>query len=217
MENIEEKTQEQKEILQHIKKKKYIKAEEIVKANPSLFDFYINNMGTNQHAKRASEFIIKQGRNLQDFPPIVERLQKKAVRYQIANYDWELVGEKLASDKPLLAIAAEDYFYKKNLDIAYTLITHYQLGSYLQKKEINDWIKQIEVGELVPPSFLDNKLIDNDKFQPTFEDKEGSNYVKLSEYGILEPDVHIIRDLQALEFYKDEILASKKVQNLSKF
>jgi len=39
----------------------------------------------------------------------------------------------------------------------------------------------------------------------------------LSEYGILEPDVHIIRDLQALEFYKDEILASKKVQNLSKF
>ena len=48
---------------------------------------------------------------------------KKAVRYQLAHYDWELVAEKLEGDKSLLVIAAEDYFFKKKFDVAYTLIT----------------------------------------------------------------------------------------------
>ena len=123
--------QMQKEILKHIKKRKYIKAEHIIKANPSLpslFTFYISNMGTNQHAKRASEFIIKQGKNLEDFPPIVERLKKKAVRYQLANHDWELVEEKLAAeDKSLMVIAAEDYFFKKNFENSYFENLYFEL------------------------------------------------------------------------------------------
>ena len=213
MENIEEKTQEQKEILKHIKKRKYIKAEDLVKADPSLFDFYIQNMGTNQHAKRAQEFITKQGRNLEDFPPIVERLKKKAVRYQLAHYDWELVEEKLEGDKSLLVIAAEDYFFKKNFDVAYTLITKHGLEDYLEKIESKEWLQKINdgEGEEEKPKILENKLFEKDEFSPCSEDSEGKTHVKLTDYNIGEEDVILIEDIESLEKFKDEILAEKKV------
>lgn len=152
------------QIKQLIKKKKYHQAEMIVKDNIEMIPLYVSQMSTNVHAKRASEFLPKVGLRIVDYPELVDRLNKKATRYQISNFCWERVEEKLRSNISLLTIAAEDYFFKGQLDVAYSIIKRNNLRSIVEKTETKAWLSSIENKDIEEPMVICNRIIEQDVF-----------------------------------------------------
>ena len=77
-------------------------------------DYAIGMMSNNKYAKEASVIIDKMGLDISKYPLVLERLQKKAVRYHVYNYKG---GPKSHDFMPLWKI--EDLFSGFNSMLAY--------------------------------------------------------------------------------------------------
>lgn len=77
-------------------------------------DYAIGMMSNNKYAKEASSIIDKMGLDITKYPLVLERLQKKAVRYHVYNYK---AGPKSHDFMPLWKI--EDLFLGFNSMLAY--------------------------------------------------------------------------------------------------
>ena len=133
--------EEKKEFIKFkVSKGKYNEIDSLIKNEASLFDYMIEIMSNNKDAKRASELIVKYQKDYTKYPVLLERLEKKAVRFCMGDQPWSMVELRLKSDPNLLAIAAEDYFYRGDKDIAFSIVERNNLKPYLKKKEILEWL-----------------------------------------------------------------------------
>jgi hypothetical protein len=109
----------------------------------------------------------------QFFPELETRLRKKAIRFMIANCDWEMVEVRLRGNLRLLGLATEDFFFKENFEVVDRWISVYGLepegteggNGVLKKVEICEYVlgdfkKKMEEGAEI----VKNRLIDEDYF-----------------------------------------------------
>lgn len=92
-------------ILTLIDSEQWKKIEVTLEFKPEYIQFTIDKMSTNNLAKYAAKIIESLGLDIQDFPLVLERLQKKTVRYYVFNY---INGPKNKDFIPLWKI--EDLF-----------------------------------------------------------------------------------------------------------
>ena len=92
-------------------KKRYTQAEELAVKEKALHEL-LNLMANNVDYKFAFTLLKKYKLPLDDFPGLRERAMKKCVRYLKLNSEWQQVELRLLGQKHLLAILAEDLFYR---------------------------------------------------------------------------------------------------------
>ena len=225
--------EEQKERIKLlISKKKINEAEVLATTSDTLFDFMIEEMSTNDNAKRASELVEKHNKDPKKYPNLILRLKKKAVRWLLTQLSWEFLELKLKGRPDCLAMAAEDYFFKGKKDVAYTLVRRNKLVPLLTKVELNEWLKTNpeESGEA---KLLENMILKNDTFGPCPQGKDSAdknsieekeNYLTLEEFGITEKNVQMVKNpmefmqmMQHIKKCKQISIDTEMVPRIQKF
>ena len=219
--------EEKKEFIKFkVSKGKYNEIDGLIKNEADLFDYMIELMSNNKEAKRASELIVKYQKDYTRYPVLLERLEKKAVRFCIGDQPWSMVELRLRSDPNLLAIAAEDFFYRGDKDIAYSIVTRNNIKSSLKKKEILEWL---DTDASQTAKILSNDLLDKDVFGPYLEytapppskrkqskqdpelQPKSLRMLSLSDFGLSRSDVILVQDDGGLEDLKAKLKMEKKV------
>ena len=157
----EEKDQVKAYIKERVAKNKVNDCDKYIKESDELFDYFIQQMSTNKNAKRGSEIVVKYKKDFANYPELVERLEKKAVRFMLGDQTWELVELRLRPHPRLLAMAAEDYFYRGNKDLAYTLVVNNNLTDLIKKDDLKNWLKSEEAAMT---QVIVNSIVAEDKF-----------------------------------------------------
>lgn len=177
-------------------------------------------MTTNKYASKAAKLVIKYNLNLEDFPELCERLEKKCLRYWAYNEDWPKVEEKFWLHKHILGYFVEDLIYKEQLDVALSLVKRHNL-----LKE--GFIKKVEAIEALTPYFtegpdkktfeeLPNFLFTKDAFVPTEEAlgiSEAGTFINFADYKLeFEKHIFLIDDIKSERFnFAEEKLRTAKV------
>ena len=153
--------QKKQEIKMKVDKNKVNDIELLAASTPELFDYMIEVMSTNKHSKRASELVSKHKKDFKDYPLLMERLEKKAVRFMMNDQPWSLVENRLKNSKGLLSIAAEDYHFNNQHQISYSIIVRNGLKDHIKKTEVKEWLESPEAALI---ELLENTDDKNDVF-----------------------------------------------------
>lgn len=86
----------------------------VLEHKPELIKFSIDKLSNNKQVKHASKLIKNLGLDINDYPLVIERLQKKTIRYYLYNY---ISGPKSRDYMPLWKL--EDLFNGFNSMIAF--------------------------------------------------------------------------------------------------
>ncbi len=192
-----------------IRQKRFKSVEDLVTQDPSLIPQFVKVMSTPFNAKRGAQFLKKIGVDPSKFPSLDHNLMRNATRYLLKTYDWMNVEERLASDKRLLAVAAEDYFNKGDLQISYTFIQRNSIFDEIQIPYIKEWIIAIESGKGERPEVLDNPILSKDTFAPRSQNVEGISWFNLADDQIKQEDIIIISTKEELPGVREEIPQNK--------
>lgn len=139
-----------------INKRQYKEAEELAK-KLNIFAELIDLLSNNRHAKQATIILKKNKIPLADFPLLLDRLRKRYVRYVLETVPHEQAEVRFLSNKPCLAILAEDLCYKKKINEGLSLIKRHNLETFVAKKEL-----KILLGSDF--KYLDNSYLIKDGF-----------------------------------------------------
>lgn len=123
--------------------------EEFLKDDEQLFDHMIDLMSTNKHSKKASELVSKYKKDFSKYPKLVDRLEKKAVRFVINDQSWSMIENRFKSQPRLLTIAAEEYHYQGKLDVAFSIIKRNKLLDCIEKDNVRSWYESAAAGQQV--------------------------------------------------------------------
>lgn len=96
---------------------------------PSLQDFLIKSLATNENCKQAAKFITSYGLNIDDYPGVKERLLKSTMRWYLGRYlykkmndeDWLPVWkieDLFKHYRALLGYFVEDLMHKNKQNVA---------------------------------------------------------------------------------------------------
>jgi len=130
--------------------------EDFLRDDDQLFDHMIGLMSTNKHSKKASELLTKYKRDFLKYPKLIERLQKKAVRFVINDQSWSMIENRFRSQPSLLAIAAEEFHFQGKRDVAFSLIKRHGLLDWVQKEDVRAWFASPETQQLAEvPNLFD--------------------------------------------------------------
>jgi len=192
-------------ITERVKKNKIGELEPLVKDSQDLFDHLISEMSTNKNAKRAAEIIAKYNKDPDNYPVLMNRLQKKSVRYIVSEQPWSMVEHRLKNKPELMVIAIEEYFFKGDKQVVMSLIKRYPLAAALiTKEDLKAWL---ETEEAKGFEELSNDLSQKDEFGP-WKGPQGmvvqpidshSRLITLESLGIKEEDIIIIDKLDQLD------------------
>lgn len=102
-------------------RKKSKKVSKLLKIYPHYVNQVVHKYTDNLHANFIASLIIEHGLRMQDFPLVLQRMEKSCVRYIIASNEWFRVEEKLASKPRLLGYACEDMLFKKRYNEVFSI------------------------------------------------------------------------------------------------
>lgn len=182
-----------------LKSKKYSKVEDLAIKTNSL-DLLIELMSTNKHCNQAYKILKKRKLSVDDYPNLKNRFRKKYIRYLIKDISKPHIELLLESQKELLAIFAEDVFFFKEKDLAFSIVKRHDLKSFLKKKEI---LEEIE-NEFV---YQENIFLRDEFFGPTdlLDENCKKEFIKLKDFGITEENIIIVNDDKTFETFMVEI------------
>lgn len=130
--------------------------EDFLKDDDQLFDHMIDLMSTNKHSKKASDLVVKYKKDFRKYPKLIDRLEKKAVRYTINDQSWSMIENRFRSQRSLLAIAAEEYHFQGKFDVAFSIIKRNNLLDTVKKEDVRLWFESAAAQQLpVLPNEID--------------------------------------------------------------
>ncbi|CAD8090647.1 unnamed protein product [Paramecium sonneborni] len=151
----------------------------------------VDQMGNNKDAGKAADFIKKLNYDPENYPKIVERLEKSCIRYLSKEYSWFQCEEKLLYNQSLLVYYCEDAYYHNYKKEALSIIKRNNLLNQIKKENQKEYIKQDfqEGFEEIP-----NVLFVKDEFKPTeeFVNNENGVYLLCSDFGYQENQIFVV-------------------------
>lgn len=211
--------EQQKEVLLYkIAKGKVGDVEAHFSKSDELFDFVIKAMSTNKHSKRASELVVKYKKDPKRYPELLQRLQKKAVRYVVQDQPWSMVELRFRSQPDLSTLSAEEYFFKGQKEIALAVVQRNNLGPLLTKQDLKAWLLSEEAAAYMKKGLIPNEVEALDYFGPykgdqgpVSETKTSKPCVTLQQIGYSEDSIVHVRNSKELDDMMAEILKHKRV------
>lgn len=152
--------------------------------------------------------------NAENFPQVLERLKKKALRYTLWEKDWYGCEERFCLYDDVLGYLVEDLANKSKFQEAWSIIKRYNLleKGMIKKKETLEFFEKHQLFEV-----LGNPIFVNDSFNPVEENlgivKKG-HYINLRDFGLKEENVHYIDNVKNDKFIfaKNELESSELVK-----
>lgn len=166
--------------------------------------------------------IIKQYKlDPHQYPGVIERIKKKALRYNLWKNGWEVSEERFYQHPEILAFLVEDLCQPKlkMFQEAWSIAQRHDLlkKGLVKKKE------PLEYFESHPDTVvLANKIYQNDSFNPVEENvgsAKNGHYINLRDFGVNEENVVYVDSLEGKEFEraKSELGSSKMIGLDSEF
>jgi 3'-5' exonuclease len=129
-----------------------------------------------------------------------------------------MVELRFRSQPNLLAIAAEEYFYKQKKEVALAIVKRNKLEQLLTKPDIKLWLESEEAASMLHQGLVANEVETLDSFGPykgnqgpVSEVKTSKPCVTLEKLGYTEASIIHVKDSAGLANMIAEILKQKRV------
>lgn len=151
---------------------------------------------TNKTVTYSSKIIKKYDLNIADYPDVVERLKKKALRYTLWEKEWFGCEERFCLNDEILGYLVEDLFNDKKYNEAWSIIQRYNLmeKGFVKKVEPVQFFKENTNFQII-----NNPIYEKDSFNPVEENigkvKQGF-FINLRDFGVNENNVYYIDSIE---------------------
>ena len=173
----------------------------LVENHPEYQKALIEEMTTNKLASRAADLVKHFKLNPNDFPELIQRLQKNCLRFYENSDIWMKVEEKFFNHKDMLGFYVEDLIFKEQVDLALSIVQRHNLleGGNITKEDTLEIVRPYFTN---PPektfTYSENQLFMVDLYEPTEEilgEAPPGTYWNFKDFGIdLEKDLIYIED-----------------------
>lgn len=148
----------------------------------------------------SSRIIRKYHCDIKEYPEVLERMKKKALRYVFWEKGWESCEERFCLYDEILGYLVEELFHKKKYPEAWSLIQKYNLlqKGMVTKKEALEFF---EKNQSFP--ILMNPIWEKDSFNPIEENigsEKPGHYINLRDFGLNQENVFYIDDIESKEY-----------------
>ena len=154
-------------------------------------------MRATKNGSKAIDFLKDFGKDISDFPELLESLQKAALRFHMYSDHWMKVEEKFYTQPQMLGHFVEALINEGKFDPALSIIQRHDLINlgYIKSQHVLDIISRYFRPE-TPKRFnyLDNDLFTKDDYLPTEDILPNSQYTKyvlISDFNV-DPNRDII-------------------------
>jgi len=199
---------------------KFKEAAALVVSDSKLQQFFMDEMMATRNSSKAADFIKDFGKEITDFPELLETLQKGALRFHMKNDHWMKFEEKFYTNHPqMLGYFVEALVNEGRFDQALSIIKRHDLVNlgYIKNKYVLDVLKPY-LKEKSPKeySYLENELFSKDDYLPTEKilpiDNYGPKYALLVDFG-LDPvkDILFVDNCEGFEEIMKDIVEAGTV------
>lgn len=121
-------------------------------------------MAKNNLASKAADLIHKFKLNPEDYPQILERLEKGCVRYYLKEYPWYFLEDLFKFKPRMLGYIVEDLFHKKKIEEAYAICVRNKLmeRQFIKKAEVIQHFSKFPPNKAV----IENPMVALDDYKP---------------------------------------------------